>query len=106
MDPVNLPVLGGGPVVKVNANCKYMTDADSAAVFKQLCRRANVPCQEFVNHSDSPGGSTLGNILTGSLDMRGVDMGIGLWAMHSVRETASLTDVELTTRVFTTFYDC
>jgi aspartyl aminopeptidase len=106
MDPVNLPVLGGGPVVKVNANCKYMTDADSSAVFKQLCRRADVPCQEFVNHSDSPGGSTLGNILTGSLDMRGVDMGIGLWAMHSVRETASLTDVELTTRVFTTFYDC
>lgn len=103
MDPVNHPMLGAGPVVKVNANCKYMTDADSAAAFKWLCTEAGVPCQEFVNHSDSPGGSTLGNILTSQLDMRGVDMGIGLWAMHSVRETASLSDVRSTTDVFTHF---
>lgn len=104
MDPVNRPCLGGGPVVKVNANCKYMTDARSAAYFKQLCKLEGVPCQEFVNHSDSPGGSTLGNILTSSLDIDGVDMGIGLWAMHSARETASLTDIDFTTRVFRRFY--
>lgn len=104
MDPVNHPVLGGGPVVKVNANCKYMTDARSAAYFKQLCKLEGVPCQEFVNHSDSPGGSTLGNILTSTLDIDGVDMGIGLWAMHSARETASLTDIESTIKVFRRFY--
>lgn len=104
MDPVNLPRLGGGPVVKVNARCKYMTDARSAAYFRQLCALENVPVQEFVNHSDSPGGSTLGNILTASLDIDGVDMGIGLWSMHSVRETASLTDISLTIRAFTRFY--
>lgn len=104
MDPVNHPMLGGGPVVKVNANCKYMTDADSAAAFKWICSEAGVPCQEFVNHSDSPGGSTLGNILTSQLPMRGVDMGIGLWAMHSVRETASLTDIDYTIRAFSKFY--
>ena len=103
MDPVNHPRLGGGPVVKVNANCKYMTDADSAAAFKWLCAEAGVPCQEFVNHSDSPGGSTLGNILTGQLDIRGVDMGIALWAMHSIRETASLADVACTIRAFSRF---
>ena len=104
MDPVNRPVLGGGPVVKVNANCKYMTDARSAAYFKQLCKLEGVPCQEFVNHSDSPGGSTLGNILTSTLDIDGVDMGIGLWAMHSARETASLTDIDSTIKVFSRFY--
>ncbi len=104
MDPVNHPMLGGGPVIKVNANCKYMTDADSAAAFRWICDRAGVPCQEFVNHSDSPGGSTLGNILTSQLPMRGVDMGIGLWAMHSVRETASLADVDFTVRAFSEFY--
>ena len=105
MDPVNRPVLGGGPAVKVNANCKYMTDADSAAVFAELCRLADVPCQTFVNHSDSPGGSTLGNILTSQLDMRGVDMGVGLWAMHSCRETVSLADVDMTAKVFSRFYN-
>ncbi len=103
MDPVNLPRLGGGPVIKVNANCKYMTDALSAARYKQICNLAGVPWQEFVNHSDSPGGSTLGNILTSTLDIDGVDMGIALWAMHSARETASLRDLALTARSFRTF---
>ncbi len=103
MDPVNLPRLGGGPVIKVNANCKYMTDALSAARFKKLCSEAGVPFQEFVNHSDSPGGSTLGNILTSTLDIDGVDMGIALWAMHSARETASLRDIDLTIRAFALF---
>lgn len=103
MDPVNLPRLGGGPVVKVNANCKYMTDALSAARFKMLCKAAGVECQEFVNHSDSPGGSTLGNILTSTLDIDGVDMGIALWAMHSARETASLADIDMTISAFKEF---
>lgn len=103
MDPVNLPRLGGGPVIKVNANCKYMTDALTAARFKQICLLAGVPVQEFVNHSDSAGGSTLGNILTSTLDIDGVDMGIGLWAMHSARETCSLDDIDMTIRAFTTF---
>ena len=91
-DPTNHPTLGGGPVVKINANCKYMTDADSAAVFRGLCEKAGVPCQYFVNHSDVAGGSTLGNKLTAQLPLRGVDVGSPLWAMHSVRETASVAD--------------
>ncbi len=104
-DPTNHPVLGGGPVIKINANCKYMTDADSAAVFKTICERAGVPCQYFVNHSDVAGGSTLGNILTAQIDLRGVDMGAALWAMHSVRETASVSDHLNIIKAFTAFYD-
>ena len=86
-DPTNHPVMGGGPVIKINANQKYVTDADSAAVFAEICRQAGVPVQYFVNHSDMAGGSTLGNILTSQMPMRGVDMGNPMWAMHSVRET-------------------
>lgn len=103
-DPTNHPALGGGPVIKINANCKYMTDADSAAVFAAVCERAGVPVQYFVNHSDVAGGSTLGNILTSQIDLRGVDMGAAIWGMHSVRETASVDDVEYIIRAFTTFY--
>lgn len=105
-DPTNHPALGGGPVVKINANCKYMTDADSAAVFKVICEQAGVPCQYFVNHSDVAGGSTLGNILTSQIPLRGVDMGAALWAMHSVRETASALDHEYIISAFTQFYNC
>ncbi len=103
-DPTNHPVLGGGPCIKINANCKYMTDADSAAVFAEICRMAGVPVQYFVNHSDSAGGSTLGNILTGQMALRGVDMGAPVWAMHSVRETASTTDHLNTIAAFRQFF--
>jgi len=104
-DPTNHPTLGGGPCVKINANCKYMSDADSAAVFANLCEMAGVPCQYFVNHSDVAGGSTLGNILTSQLPLRGVDMGAPLWAMHSVRETASTADHDAIVKVFSKFYN-
>lgn len=104
-DPTNHPVLGGGPCIKINANCKYMTDADSAAVFASICRDAGVPYQYFVNHSDVAGGSTLGNILTSQIDLRGVDMGAPLWAMHSVRETASPKDHIYTIGAFKKFYE-
>ena len=105
-DPTNHPRLGGGPVIKINANCKYMTDADSAAVFRVVCEQAGVPYQYFVNHSDVAGGSTLGNILTSQIPLRGVDMGAALWAMHSVRETASAIDHEYIIATFTEFYNC
>lgn len=91
-DPTNHPVLGGGPVVKINANCKYMTDGKGAAVFHALCDEAGVKMQYFVNHGDVAGGSTLGNISTSQLDIDGVDVGSPIWAMHSARETAAVSD--------------
>ncbi len=103
-DPTNHPILGKGPVVKINANCKYMTDADGAAVFKALCEKANVPCQYFVNHSDVLGGSTLGNIFTSQLDIRGVDVGNAIWAMHSASETGACRDHEYMVAAFSEFY--
>lgn len=104
-DITNHPVLGGGPVIKYNANCKYMTDADSAAVFRSICELAGVPVQSFVNHSDVAGGSTLGNILTSQIDLRGVDMGAAIWAMHSARETASAADHVSIVKAFKKFYE-
>lgn len=104
-DPTNHPVMGGGPAIKINANCKYMTDADGAAVFRMICDRAGVPCQYFVNHSDVAGGSTLGNILTSQLDLRGVDIGNPIWAMHSTRETGAVADHLYIIKAFSTFYN-
>ena len=102
-DPTNHPVLGGGPVIKFNAAQKYASDAVSAAVFAEICRQANVPCQRFVNHSDVAGGSTLGNILASSIPLRGVDMGNAILAMHSCRETGSVADHLYTVKAFTQF---
>lgn len=91
-DPLNSPKLNGGPVIKYNANQKYMTDADGAAVFRAVCEQAGVPCQTFVNRSDMAGGSTLGNIMTSHLPLRGVDVGNPMLGMHSSRETGGTAD--------------
>ena len=103
-DPTNHPTMGGGPVIKINANCKYMTDANSSAVFIALCNSARVPYQFFVNHSDNAGGSTLGNILTSQIDINGVDVGNPIWAMHSAMETGSMEDHRNMIKVFTYFF--
>ena len=103
-DPTNHPMLGGGPVIKFNAAQKYASDAYSASVFAGLCKKAGVPCQRFVNHSDVAGGSTLGNILASSIPLRGVDIGNAILAMHSCRETGSTADHEFCVKVFTQFY--
>ena len=103
-DPINHPMLGGGPVIKFNAAQKYASDAVSAAVFAQICAHAGVPCQRFVNHSDVAGGSTLGNILASSIPLKGVDMGAAILAMHSCRETGSVMDHVYTVKAFTEFF--
>ena len=38
------------------------------------------------------------------MDLRGVDMGNALWAMHSVRETASALDQAYTVKAFKEFF--
>ena len=86
-DPVNRPVLNGGIVIKYNANQKYCTDGVSAAIFKDICDRAKVPYQTFVNRSDMAGGSTLAQL-----------------AMHSVYETTGAKDTESLVKAATVFF--
>lgn len=103
-DPTNHPMLGKGPVIKYNAAQKYASDAVSASVFDEICKKAGVPCQRFVNHSDVPGGSTLGNILASSLPVCGVDVGNPILGMHSARETGAVDDHIFCIRAFRQFY--
>ena len=91
-DPTNRPAMNGGIVIKYNANQKYTTDAVSAAVFKLLCERVNVPYQTFANRSDMAGGSTLGNIANTKVSLNTVDIGLPQLAMHSPYETAGTKD--------------
>ena len=60
----------------------------SAAMFREICGRAGVPTQVFHNHSDSLGGSTLGNLSNAQVSLNMVDIGLAQLAMHSVYETA------------------
>jgi aspartyl aminopeptidase len=102
-DGVHLPRLNGGPVVKVNANQRYATDAETGALFRDLCRRAEVPCQDFVMRQDLPCGSTIGPISAAGLGIRTVDVGNPMLSMHSIRELAGARDPALMTKVLIAF---
>ena len=91
-DPTNRTYMNNGIVIKYNANQKYTTDGMSAAVFKEICKEAAVPTQTYVNRSDIPGGSTLGNIANSHISINTVDIGLAQLAMHSPYETAGTKD--------------
>lgn len=103
-DPKNRPYLNGGIVLKHSANQKYTTDGVSAAVFRSICKRAGVPCQDFTNRADMLGGSTLGNLSNGQVALRTVDIGLPQLAMHSPYETAGVYDLEYLVRALTEFF--
>ena len=103
-DKGEFPVLGGGIVIKYNANQRYTTDAVSGAVFQAICQEAGVPVQRYSNRADLPGGSTLGNISTAHLSVPTVDIGLPQLAMHSVCETAGAADTDHLVKAMTAYF--
>jgi aspartyl aminopeptidase len=94
-EPAHTPRLGGGPVLKVNANQAYATDALGGGWFAERCAEAGVPVQTFVSRADLPCGSTIGPLTATRLGIPTVDVGAPMLAMHSCRELASALDVPL-----------
>lgn len=92
-DKLNAPTLGGGVVIKYNANKKYATDTVSDAVFREIASRAGIKVQSYFNRADLPGGSTLGSIADTKVSIPTVDIGIPQLAMHSSNECLALCDV-------------
>jgi len=104
-DDNHQPNIHSGPVVKYNASQKYATTSITAFLFKELCRRAGVPVQEFVVRNDSPCGSTIGPILSSSCGIRTVDVGVPQLSMHSIREMCGVDDVHHACKVFKDFFE-
>ncbi len=104
-DADNAPRLNGGVVIKYNASQKYATEGLSAAIFSEICRRADVPVQCFANRSDMPGGSTLGSISNTQVPVMTVDIGMAQLAMHSCYETAGTRDPEYLIRAMHAFFE-
>ncbi|MEV4775836.1 M18 family aminopeptidase [Microbacterium sp. LWH12-1.2] len=103
-DPVVQPVLGSGPILKINANQRYATDAVGAAAWSAWCERAGIASQEFVSNNTVPCGSTIGPITATRLGLRTVDVGIPILSMHSARELAGVADLHDLTRVAEAFF--
>lgn len=91
-DPEHPIRIDGGPVVKVNGNQRYATDATTAAVAIEACRSAGVPHQVFVSRNDMPCGSTIGPLTATRLGIDTVDVGVAQLSMHSAREMCGVAD--------------
>ena len=103
--PSNRPVMNQGIVVKFSGNQRYTSDAVSAALFRRICGKAEVPVQVFTNRSDILGGSTLGNISGTQVAVSCADIGLAQLAMHSSYETAGAKDLEYLIRAAKIFYE-
>ena len=103
-DPTVRPVLGSGPILKINANQRYSTDGAGAAAWHGWCEAAGVTSQEFVSNNTVPCGSTIGPITATRLGIRTVDVGIPILSMHSARELAGTSDLLDLARVAEAFF--
>ena len=103
-DKLHRPVLGKGPVLKVNASQRYATDGVTAARFRSACARVGFEPQHFVSRNDIGCGSTIGPISAAELGLRTVDVGGPMLSMHSCRELAASADVPLMISVLTELF--
>ncbi len=99
-DPAHPVRVGGGPVVKVNVNQRYATDAVTAAELRQVCDRSGIRHQTYSHRNDLPCGSTIGPITATRLGIPTVDVGMAMLSMHSIRELMGTSDVDLMLQCF------
>ena len=99
------PRLNGGPVIKINANQRYATNAETAGLYRLLAEQAKVPVQSFVVRTDLGCGSTIGPITAGGTGIRTLDIGVPTFAMHSIRELAGSRDACNLGRVLQGFFN-
>ncbi len=104
-DIAHSPMLNAGPVIKINANQRYASNSESIALLKSICNRLDISHQSFVMRSDMACGSTIGPITSALLGISTVDIGIASFAMHSIRESAGIADVESMGTLIQTFFE-
>jgi aspartyl aminopeptidase len=92
-EPSHRIEVNGGPVLKVNQNLRYATDAVGAGAFALACAQAGVPLQRYVHRADLPCGSTIGPMTAARTGIPTVDVGAPQLAMHSARELMGAADV-------------
>ena len=103
-DPTHHPLINRGPVLKINANQRYASNAATEAEWILACRAAGVPHQTFVGNNAVPCGSTIGPISSTRLGLPTVDVGVPLLSMHSARELCGVDDMDYFVRALSAFY--
>lgn len=103
-DANHAPILNRGAVVKINANQRYATTDQTAAIYRGLCEQKKRPLQHFVSRADIGCGSTIGPLTSGLLGVRTIDVGLPTFGMHSIRELAGTQDAYLLSETLRDFF--
>ena len=102
-EPQHRITINGGPVLKINQNLRYATDAAGAAYFAQACATAGVPMQTYLHRADLPCGSTVGPVTSALTGVTTVDFGAPQLSMHSARELCGAYDPAMYTAALAAF---
>lgn len=84
--------INDGIALKCTSKQNYCGDGETTASLLSLAKEHNIPLVVNFLRSDSPGGSTLGSILSSVLPMKSADLGAPIFAMHSAMETMGVND--------------
>ncbi len=103
-EPGHLPMLNKGPVIKINANQRYATDAENSAQIRLMARKNDIPMQTFVARSDAGCGSTIGPVTASRIGISTLDIGAPTYAMHSARELTGSQDPWMLFRILKHFF--
>ena len=63
-----------------------------------------MPIQEFIVRNDSLCGSTIGPLIASKAGIKAVDIGGPMLAMHSIRETCGVVDLQYYEKLFSVFF--
>lgn len=81
------------------------TDAISSTIFKEICKSANVPFQDYTSRNDMNTGSTLSSLSIRHVSTDCIDVGLAQLAMHSANEVIGTDDTFYLYKVFKNFYN-
>lgn len=81
------------------------TDSVSSSIFKEICKKAKVPFQDYTSRNDMSTGSTLSGLSIKHVSVDSIDVGLPQLAMHSGNELVGSDDIFYLYKVFKKFYD-
>jgi aspartyl aminopeptidase len=92
-DSGHKPMMHKGPVIKINLENRYSTNAESESIIEHIAKNHNIPVQKFCVRNDMACGTTVGPILSADSGIRSVDIGNPQLSMHSIREVCGIDDI-------------
>jgi len=102
LDP---PSMNNGPVIKHNVNQRYASDVEGTAIVTLICKKHDIPIQEFVIRQDTNCGTTIGPTTGAHTGIRTFDIGNAQLCMHSIREMVGAKDIEYMIRLLAAFFE-